>query len=110
MGSLRTRITILIAWLLMGAAVFGSLEKGWITLALILVVAFIGVGMGMGVILFGDPLPPRKGDICQQCKFRFATVTKDYWAYGSTVPSGGVKLCDECADHYDPNYDWGRKR
>ena len=110
MGSLKTRVIFFVVWLLMGVAIVVATLEKWFVIAAILVAPFFIMFLCMGVVLAGNPLPPRKGDICQQCKFRFATVTKNYWAYNYTIPSGGVKLCDECVNRYDPNYDWGKDK
>ena len=108
MGTLRTRILLFLLWLATGGwFLLGLWWQEW-SIVIVSAALFFGLSMGMGVILFGDPLPPKEGQVCKDCRRQLATVSKNYWAQGYTFPSGSVLLCDKCAWGYDPNRDWSR--
>lgn len=108
MGTLRTRIAIFFFWLASGAGMFLGMKFDLGILVGVCALVFFSVGLMMGVLMGGDPLPPKKGQMCQDCRTRPATVALNYWAHGTTIPSGGVSLCDQCAPGYDHKRDWGR--
>ncbi len=110
MGSLKMRIVLFLVWLASGAGMLAGAKLGSLPLGGLCALLFFPMGLGVGIILFGDPLPPKESQICASCREHPATTCEHYWVHGTTIPDGAVALCGDCAQGYDPNRDWSKAK